>query len=193
MKTQAYKIPNIIYKLAIELSVFTDSSLFYADNNKNLELYKDEVLIAYIKINHNIKTYNRLSIPKLIPKIYKKLLSNSKIDEELWNRVIVSNDIARCYYSLSPYEKVANFICKNLSYLFYKNNILIIGLKKLPKIKTYFVALSFPDFTEFSSLIQIYDNYEMILYGPKHNLNSTNLKILKKIFYTVGFSNYENI
>ena len=77
--------------------------------------------------------------------------------------------------------------------LFYKNNILIIGLKKLPKIKTYFVVLSFPDFTEFSSLMQIYDNYEMILYGPKHNLNSTNLKILKKIFYTVGFSNYENI
>ena len=193
MKTQAYNIPNIVYKLAIELSVFTDSSLFYADNSHNLELYKDEVLIAYIKINHNIKTYNRLSIPKLIPKNCKILLNNSKIDEELWNKIIVSNDIARCYYSLSPYEKVANFICKNLSYLFYKNNILIIGLKKLPKIKTYFVVLSFPDFTEFSSLMQIYDNYEMILYSPKHNLNSTNLKILKKIFYTVGFSNYENI
>ena len=193
MKTQVYNIPNIVYKLAIELSVFTDSSLFYANNSQNLELYKDEVLIAYIKINHNIKTYNRLSIPKLIPKNCKILLNNSKIDEELWSRVIVSNDVARCYYSLSPYEKVANFICKNLSYLFYKNNILIIGLKKLPKIKTYFVVLSFPDFTEFSSLIQIYDNYEMILYGPKHNLNNTNLKILKKIFYTVGFSNYENI
>ena len=193
MKTQIYSIPNIVYKLAIELSVFTDSSLFYADNSQNLELYKDEVLIAYIKINHNIKTYNRLSIPKLIPKNCKQLLNNSKINEELWNKIIVSNDIARSYYNLSPYEKVANFICKNLSYLFYKNNILIIGLKKLPKIKTYFVALSFSDFTEFSSLIQIYDNYEMILYGPKHNLNSTNLKILKKIFYMVGFSNYENI
>lgn len=192
MNKQVCTIPNIVYKLAIELSIFTESTLFYNDNRLDLELYKDEILIIYIKLIYNIKVYDRLSIIKLIPtKNCKKLLPNNKRCEELWDKTVISNSIAKSYYSLSPYKEVTK-ISKEFSYLLYKYNILITSLKSLPKAKAYYILLSFPDLTEFSSLIQInYDN-DKVLFGQKHNLNDKNLKCLKEIFYAARFFNYEN-
>lgn len=191
MGKQVCTIPNIVYKLAIELSIFTESTFFYNDNRLDLELYKDEIFIIYIKLTHNIKVYNRLSIIKLIPKNWKKLLPNNNRCEELWDKTIISNSLVKSYYSLSPYKEVSE-ISKEFSYLLYKYNILITSLKSLPKAKAYYILLSFPDLTEFSSLIQInYDN-DKILFGQKHNLNNKNLKCLKEIFYAARFFNYEN-
>lgn len=191
MNKQVCIIPNIVYKLAIELSIFTESAFFYNDNRLDLELYRDEILIIYIKLTHNIKVYDWLSIIKLIPKSWRKLLPNSNRCEELWNKTVISNSIAKSYYSLLPYEEVTK-ISKEFSYLLYKYNILITSLKSLPKAKAYYILLSFPDLTEFSSLIQInYDN-DKVLFGQKHNLNDKNLKCLKEIFYAARFFNYEN-